>query len=159
MRFVCIGVRHSPARRTHRPRGPPRRHGVHRLHPRGRGEQQAGPVQRRRDALPELDLAASVHDRAPTVGELERNREAFWDTQPSYGGSAEIWDVLKAAVASASSGDIETARLFVESAGCIVATPHLTVVFDERGAKYDIRGGSATPANVAPDVSNAGDVA
>jgi hypothetical protein len=71
----------------------------------------------------------------PTVGELERNREAFWDTQPSYGGSAEIWDVLKAAVASASSGDIETARLFVESAGCIVATPHLTVVFDERGAK------------------------
>ena len=70
----------------------------------------------------------------PTVGELERNRETFWDTQPSYGGSAEIWDVLKAAVASASSGDIETARLFVESAGCIVATPHLTVVFDERGA-------------------------
>ena len=96
----------------------------------------------------------------PTVGELERNREAFWDTQPSYGGSAEIWDVLKAAVASASSGDIETARLFVESAGCIVATPHLTVVFDERGAKYDIpRWVLATPANVAPDVSNAGDVA
>ena len=69
--------------------------------------------------------------------------------------------MLKAAVASASSGDIETARLFVESAGCIVATPHLTVVFDERGAKYDIPrvGPRDARQRLAPDVSNAGDVA
>ena len=88
---------------------------------------------------------------APTLGELQRKRKEFWDTQPSYGGSREIWNVLKAASVQASD-DIQTARLFVESAGIIVATPHLTVVFDERGAKYDIpQWVLATPANVAPD--------
>jgi hypothetical protein len=97
----------------------------------------------------------------PTLSELHKKREEFWDTQPSYGGSREIWDVLKAAVTSAqSSGDIQTARLFVESAGIIVATPHLTVVFDERGAKYDIpRWVLATPTNVAPEPETNGDVA
>lgn len=97
----------------------------------------------------------------PTLSELQRKREEFWDTQPSYGGSREIWDVLKAAVTSAqASDDIQTARLFVESAGIIVATPHLTVVFDERGAKYDIpRWVLATPTNVAPEPETNGDVA
>ena len=98
----------------------------------------------------------------PSLGELQRKREEFWDTQPSYGGSREIWNVLKAAVTEAQlSGDMQTARLFVESAGIIVATPHLTVVFDERGAKYDIpRWVLVTPTNVVPDspVGN-GDVA
>ena len=78
--------------------------------------------------------------------ELTRRREEFWDTSPSYGGSREIWDVLKAAV---EAEDIHTARLFVESAGIIVVTPDMTCVFDERGAKYDIpRWVISDPTNV-----------
>jgi hypothetical protein len=68
VRFVVKRVvRHARGelRRTSPDARPSRRHGVHRLHPRGRGEQQAGHVQRRRDALPELDLAASIQNRAP----------------------------------------------------------------------------------------------
>ena len=78
--------------------------------------------------------------------ELTRRREEFWDTSPSYGGSREIWDVLKAAV---EAEDIHTARLFVESAGIIVVTPDMTCVFDERGAVVeDPRWVIADPTNV-----------
>ena len=33
----------------------------------------------------------------PTSAELDDKRREFWDTQPSYGGSAEIWAALKMA--------------------------------------------------------------
>ena len=82
--------------------------------------------------------------------ELTRRREVSRDTSPSYGGSREIWDVLKAAV---EAEDIHTARLFVESAGIIVVTPDMTCVFDERGAKVDLGDGSSRtrrPSSAAP---------
>ena len=80
---------------------------------------------------------------------MHRKREEFWDTQPAYGGSKEIWDVLKAAV---NAPDIETARLYVETAGIIASTPHLTVVFDETGVKYEIpRWVLVTPQNTRED--------
>lgn len=86
---------------------------------------------------------------APTTTELRKKREEFWDTSPSYGGSREIWEVLRAAV---TCGNIDTARVFVESAGIIVATPHLTCVFDERGGKYDIPlWVLTTPSNLVPE--------
>lgn len=34
-------------------------------------------------------------DQPMTAEELERQREVFWDTEPHYGGSREIWDALK----------------------------------------------------------------
>ena len=95
---------------------------------------------------------------APSLNELNKKREEFWDTSPSYGGSHEIWEVLKAAVLSAAS-DIETARLYLESAGIIVATPNLTTVFDERGAKYDLpRWVLITPRNVKLDQQDQGGI-
>ena len=48
--------------------------------------------------------------------------------------------------------DIDTARLFVESAGIIVATPHLTVAYDELGNRYELpEWVLADPVNVVSD--------
>lgn len=87
--------------------------------------------------------------RAVHRSELEAKREEFWFTQPSYGGRTEIWSALKAVV---ETEDIDTARLFVESAGIIVATPHLTVAYDELGNRYELpEWVLADPVNVVSD--------
>lgn len=44
-----------------------------------------------------------------------------------------IWDAIKAAV---ESEDMATARLILETAGVIVAKSDMTVMYDERGARY-----------------------
>lgn len=86
---------------------------------------------------------------ALTVSELAAKREEFWHTSPSYGGAREIWDVLKAAV---DAQDIETARLFVESADIIVALPDMSVCYDVRGGRYEIpKWVMADPSNLRPD--------
>lgn len=92
---------------------------------------------------------AFLVEPAPTVSELAAKREEFWHTSPSYGGAREIWDVLKAAV---DAQDIETARLFVESASIIVALPDMSVCYDERGGRYEIpKWVMADPSNLRPD--------
>eukprot|EP01026_Neomeris_dumetosa_P073093 TRINITY_DN74826_c0_g1_i11.p6 TRINITY_DN74826_c0_g1~~TRINITY_DN74826_c0_g1_i11.p6 ORF type:complete len:131 (-),score=17.41 TRINITY_DN74826_c0_g1_i11:988-1380(-) len=70
-----------------------------------------------------------------TLADLTRMRDTFWDTQPHYGGSREIWDALKAA---SEATDIETTRLIIEAAGIIVTSPDLSVCYDEKGAKYEL---------------------
>lgn len=67
--------------------------------------------------------------------ELERLREAFWDTAPAYGGAPEAWAALKVAC---EAPDIETTRVILEAAGLVVVRPDLTVVYDERGARYEL---------------------
>mmetsp|Transcript_12486 Transcript_12486/g.26927 ORF Transcript_12486/g.26927 Transcript_12486/m.26927 type:complete len:131 (+) Transcript_12486:219-611(+) len=65
---------------------------------------------------------------------LKAMRDEFWDTQPHYGGDRVIWDALKAAC----EAEMATAKLIIESAGVIVASPDMTVCYDERGAKYEL---------------------
>lgn len=55
-----------------------------------------------------------------------------------------IWDALRAAC----EADAETARAIIESAGVAVAAPDMTVLYDERGAKYSL------PKFVLADPSN-----
>lgn len=62
---------------------------------------------------------------------LQAKRAEFWETQPYYGGSKEIWTALKAAC---SAEDMETTKLILEAAGVIVSKSDLSVCYDERGA-------------------------
>eukprot|EP01024_Parvocaulis_polyphysoides_P042441 TRINITY_DN38804_c0_g1_i1.p2 TRINITY_DN38804_c0_g1~~TRINITY_DN38804_c0_g1_i1.p2 ORF type:complete len:128 (+),score=21.89 TRINITY_DN38804_c0_g1_i1:184-567(+) len=70
-----------------------------------------------------------------TESELQVMRDTFWDTQPHYGGSREIWDALKAAAEAPGS---ETTKLIIDAAGIIVSSSDLSVVYDEKGAKYEL---------------------
>ena len=76
----------------------------------------------------------------PTSAELDDKRREFWDTQPSYGGSAEIWAALKMAAETMlrPHGDLALCYAVIESADVIVAKPDMTVCYDTMGAKYDI---------------------
>lgn len=68
--------------------------------------------------------------------ELLRIRSEFWDTAPTYGGHAEIWQALRLAC---ESDDESLARAIIESVG--VAVPSGSLVdgcFDERGECYEI---------------------
>ncbi len=69
-----------------------------------------------------------------TPSELQKLRDEFWETAPHYGGDAVIWEALKAA----STVDVETARVILEAAEIIIASPDLTVCYDGKGRKYDI---------------------
>ena len=76
----------------------------------------------------------------PTSAELDDKRREFWDTQPSYGGSAEIWAALKLAAETLlrPHGDLALCYAVIESADVIVAKPDMTVCYDTMGARYDI---------------------
>lgn len=52
---------------------------------------------------------------------------------PSLVDPAVIWDAIKA---SCESDDLATARLILDTAGVIVARPDMTIMYDERGARY-----------------------
>ena len=68
-------------------------------------------------------------------------------------GSASVThDDDLAGEAAVEAEDVATARLFIESAGIIVATPHATTLYDERGARYDIpKWVMADPDNLMPE--------
>ncbi|WIA12191.1 hypothetical protein OEZ86_003173 [Tetradesmus obliquus] len=70
-----------------------------------------------------------------TAAKLQRMRDEFWDTQPHYGGDKAMWDAIKAAC---QSDDMATSRLILETAGIIVARHDMTVMYDERGVKYEL---------------------
>ena len=54
--------------------------------------------------------------------------------------------------AAVEAEDVETARLFIESAGIIVSTPHATTVYDVRGARYDVpKWVMVEPHNLLPE--------
>jgi hypothetical protein len=46
-----------------------------------------------------------------------------------------MWDAIKAAC---EAEDMDTSRLILETAGIIVARHDMTVMYDERGVKYEL---------------------
>jgi Ubiquitin-binding domain len=66
---------------------------------------------------------------------MQAKRSEFWDTQPSYGGSPEIWTALKAAL---EADDMETTRVFLQAAEVKPANSHLTAFYDSRGFLYEV---------------------
>jgi len=67
-------------------------------------------------------------------------REEFWDTQPHYGGHAESWHVIKAASEALVTGDLETARVLIESGEIVLGGGghSLQLCYDVTGAIYEI---------------------
>jgi hypothetical protein len=65
----------------------------------------------------------------------QAKRAEFWDTQPSYGGSPEIWAALHAAC---EAPDMRGLMLFLEAADIKVAKPDFTAFFDVRGFLYEV---------------------
>lgn len=66
---------------------------------------------------------------------LQAQRQEFWDTQPAYGGSPEIWSVLKA---MCEAPDIDTGKLFLEAAEVTIGKPDMTAFYDSRGFLYEL---------------------
>ncbi|KAJ1962971.1 hypothetical protein IWQ62_003364 [Dispira parvispora] len=65
---------------------------------------------------------------------LERERLAFWDTAPTYGGRAEIWQALKLAIEADTRA---LAQAIVDSVQISIPTGRLTDgCFDELGNYY-----------------------
>jgi hypothetical protein len=64
---------------------------------------------------------------------LTRKRAEFWETQPSYGGSPEVWAALRSAI---ESPDMRLAIL--ESAEIRLPSQTWTEIYDSRGCKYDL---------------------
>ncbi|GBF91389.1 hypothetical protein Rsub_04129 [Raphidocelis subcapitata] len=86
-------------------------------------------------------------DQPLTAAELKRRRDEFWDTQPYYGGSKEIWDVLKAAVASEPA----LAKVLLEAAEVKVVRHDMSVSYDSRGFRYELpQFVLADPTNLLP---------
>ncbi|KAF6260522.1 hypothetical protein COO60DRAFT_1294336 [Scenedesmus sp. NREL 46B-D3] len=70
-----------------------------------------------------------------SAAKLQRMQDEFWDTQPHYGGDKAMWDAIKAACVSE---DMATTRLILDTAGIIVARHDMTIMYDERGGKYEL---------------------
>ncbi|KAI9204802.1 uncharacterized protein BJ171DRAFT_598832 [Polychytrium aggregatum] len=71
-----------------------------------------------------------------TQKELKRQREEFWDTQPTYSGRIEIWQALKAAC---ETSDDQLAQIIIDSANVKVPTGNLADgCYDELGNQYVI---------------------
>lgn len=66
---------------------------------------------------------------------MQAKRIEFWDTQPSYGGSAEIWAALKAAV---EAPDMDTTHVYLQAAEVKPASSTLTAFYDSRGFLYEL---------------------
>jgi hypothetical protein len=65
----------------------------------------------------------------------QAQRQEFWDTQPAYGGSQEIWSVLKA---MCEAPDLQTGKLFLDAAEVTIAKPDMTAFYDSRGFLYEL---------------------
>ncbi|KAI8814054.1 hypothetical protein BJ742DRAFT_786309 [Cladochytrium replicatum] len=67
---------------------------------------------------------------------LASQREAFWDTQPTYSGRREIWQALRAACEAES---LEMAQVIIDSANIQIPTGNLADgCYDELGNHYII---------------------
>ncbi|KAJ1719259.1 hypothetical protein LPJ53_005946 [Coemansia erecta] len=83
-------------------------------------------------------------------GELQRRRDAFWETAPTYAGRAETWLALRIACDSA---DGPLACAILASAGLTVPSGRIADgAYDERGARYAVpQYCLSMPDNVADD--------
>ncbi|CAG8581419.1 8998_t:CDS:2 [Ambispora gerdemannii] len=67
---------------------------------------------------------------------LKMQRDAFWDTAPSYEGRLEIWQALRCAC---ESEDLILAQAIIDSANITIPTGNLTNgCYDELGNRYVI---------------------
>ncbi|CAG8513818.1 12768_t:CDS:2 [Ambispora leptoticha] len=68
--------------------------------------------------------------------QLKVQRDAFWDTAPSYEGRLEIWQALRCAC---ESEDLTLAQAIIDSANITIPTGNLTDgCYDELGNRYVI---------------------
>ncbi|KAI7868427.1 hypothetical protein BDF14DRAFT_547933 [Spinellus fusiger] len=75
-------------------------------------------------------------DTLITSSQLARQKEAFWETAPSYEGRLEIWQALRAAI---NTPDIHLARSILEAANIMLPTGNpADGCFDELGHCYVI---------------------
>ena len=70
--------------------------------------------------------------------ELNRQRTVFWDTQPAYGGQAEVWDALKSVLPIDKLPDAELGRCILEAAEIRFSRNSWAEVYDSQGYKYDL---------------------
>ncbi|KAJ2778302.1 hypothetical protein GGI15_004214 [Coemansia interrupta] len=84
--------------------------------------------------------------------ELQRRRDAFWETAPTYEGRAETWLALRIACESA---DGPLACAILASAGLTVPSGRIADgAYDERGARYSVpQYCLSMPDNVADDAA------
>lgn len=93
------------------------------------------PVKGGVEGVEHLILPQWEYETPVTLEALEKKRRQFWETEPHYGGSREIWDALQGACATE---DLEQRVVIVEAAGIIPATAMLTLCYDERGFLYKL---------------------
>ncbi|RUS27962.1 hypothetical protein BC938DRAFT_482511 [Jimgerdemannia flammicorona] len=71
-----------------------------------------------------------------TMGQLQSQRDAFWDTAPSYEGRREIWQALRAAV---EAQDLKLAQSILDAANITMPTGSpADGCYDELGNRYVI---------------------
>ncbi|CAG8603187.1 9037_t:CDS:2 [Funneliformis caledonium] len=71
-----------------------------------------------------------------TIFNLKQQRDAFWDTAPSYEGRLEIWQALRCAC---ESEDLVLSQAIIDSANVTIPTGNLADgCYDELGNKYVI---------------------
>jgi Ubiquitin-binding domain len=66
---------------------------------------------------------------------VQAKRAEFWDTQPSYGGSQDIWSAIKTAL---ECDDMGTMQVYLQAADVKPANNNLTAFYDSRGFLYEI---------------------
>ena len=98
-------------------------------------EQKSGPVQ----DPPKWTASPPLNQRA----QLMKKRDEFWETQPAYGGSPEIWLALRSAI---ENPDLRA--VILESADIRMPKRTWFDVYDSMGYKYDL------PQYVLSDPSN-----
>ena len=57
-----------------------------------------------------------------TDGQLQGQRDTFWDTAPIYEGRKEIWDALRAACQAVEESDFELAQGILDGANINLPT-------------------------------------
>lgn len=73
-----------------------------------------------------------------TLGQLQSQRDAYWDTAPAYEGRREIWNALRT-VCELGPEDNTTAQAILDSVGISIPTGDLTDgCYDELGNRYVI---------------------
>eukprot|EP01006_Ploeotia_vitrea_P047130 TRINITY_DN67094_c9_g1_i1.p1 TRINITY_DN67094_c9_g1~~TRINITY_DN67094_c9_g1_i1.p1 ORF type:complete len:146 (-),score=24.21 TRINITY_DN67094_c9_g1_i1:180-617(-) len=80
--------------------------------------------------------------------QLNKMRREFWETQPAYGGSAEIWTNLQAAVEQP-----DMRAIILESSGIIMPSKNWREIYDSTGYRYELPPYIVSdPTNVVEDI-------
>ena len=93
-----------------------------------------------------------------TAPDLDRRRQAFWDTSSAQGGHPQMWQNLRLVCEALLVGDMDLANTILESTGCALPQANLAVaqnllVYDATGALcalivFALRLAPASPAKL-----------